>query len=209
MRRTSAIKLLGLAVVFVIAATVCAYANPVEVRFAGLGGENQNGVYTYPYYLTIDNGPQIPMICDDFYHGSAIGDTWQANITALAGGDLSNTRFGDLTKYQEAGFLLLQINDGNQPEWGNINFAVWQIFNPGVNAGDPPPGTLGAAYWLNLAQTTDLGNVDFSNVMILTPLDAHSESGDQEFLYLTPEPGALMLIGGGLLTLFSQRKRFM
>ena len=205
-------KFMVVALLFVLAATVCAFADPVEVNFAGLGGGVQNGVYIYPYYLTINNGPQIPMLCDDFYHHSGVGDTWQANITNLAGGDLSNTRFGVLDNalhlYQEAGFLLLQINDSGQAEWGNINFAVWKIFNPEVNAGDPPPGTKGAAYWLNLAETTDLSKIDFSGVNIVTPLDAHGQEGDQEFLYLTPEPTTLMLIGTGLIGLFSQRKRF-
>ena len=194
--------------VFVIAATVSALADPVEVRFAGLGGENQNGEYTYPYFLTIENGPQISTLCDDFYHGSNIGDTWQANITALTSGDLSNTRFNDLTEYKQAAYLLLQINDSNQPEWGNINFAVWKIFNPGVGMGDTPPGTLGPQYWYDMATTANLDNVDFSGVMIVTPLDAHSETGDQEFMYVTPEPGTMMLIGSGLIGLFSQRKRF-
>jgi hypothetical protein len=200
-------RILSLAAIFIFAASVAAYANSVEAHFAGLGGENQNGEYTYPYFITIDNGPQIPMICDDFYHSSNVGDSWQANITPLAGGHLNNTRFNNLTEYEEAAFLLLQINDANQPEWGNINFAIWKIFNPGVNPGDAPPGTLGAAYWLHLATTTDLSKVNFSNIMILTPSHEHCETGDQEFLYATPEPGTLMLIGSALLGLFSQRKR--
>jgi hypothetical protein len=194
-------------ILFVMATAALVFANPVEARFASLGGGSQNGEYTYPYFITIDNGDPIAMICDDFYHQSNVGDTWQANITAVTSGDLGNTRFGDLTKYEKAGFLLMQINDANQPEWGNINFAIWQIFNPEVNAGDAPPGTLGAAYWLNLAQTTQFGGMDFSSVMILTPLDAHSDTGTQEFLFVTPEPGTLVLIGGGLLGLFSQRRR--
>jgi len=200
------------ALLFVIAATVCAFADPVQVNFPGVNGNNQNGVYVYPYYLTINNGPQISMLCDDFYHESVIGDSWQANITSLAGGDLSNTRFGNLPDalhlYQEVGFLLMQINDSNTAEWGNINFAAWMVFDPDVNPGDPPPGTQGAAYWLNLAETTDMSHIDFSGVNILTPLDAHGQGGDQEFLYLTPEPGTLALIGTGLIGLFSQRKRF-
>ena len=62
-------------------------------------------------------------------------------------------------------------------------------------------------YWLNMAQTTELSSVDFSNIMILTPLGVDSDSGVQEFLFATPEPGTLVLIGTGLLGLFSQRKR--
>jgi hypothetical protein len=205
-------KSLVVALLFVFAATVCAFADPVQVNFVGVSGNSQNGVYVYPYYLTINDGPQIPVICHDFYHHSAVGDIWQANITSLVGGDLSNTRFGNLPDalhlYQEAGFLLMQTNDSGQAEWGNINFAVWMIFNPSVDPGTPPPGTKGAAYWLNLAQTTDLSHIDFSGVNIVTPLDAHGEGGDQEFIYVTPEPATLMMIGTGLLGLFSQRKRF-
>jgi hypothetical protein len=195
-------------ILFVVAATACAFADPVEAHFAALGGASQNGEYTYPYFVTLDNGPRIPMICDDFYHQSGVGDTWQANITALSGGDLQNTRFGDLTLYEQGAYLLLQINDANQAEWGNINFAVWKIFSPSVNLGDVPPGTLGPQYWYDLAQTANLDGVDFSSVMILTPLNAHAESGVQEFLYATPEPGTLLLIGSGLTGLFVSRKRF-
>jgi hypothetical protein len=208
MSTAKGMRFLALPAAFVIAVTVSALANPVDAHFAGVGGQNQNGEYTYPYFLSVDNGPQIPMICDDFYHGSNIGDTWQGNITALGSGELSNTRFNNLTEYEQAAYLLMQVNDGNQLEWGNINFAIWKVFNPGVNMGDVPPGTLGPQYWYDLALTTDLSNVDFSSVMILTPLDAHTETGDQEFMFLTPEPGTLLLIGSGLIGLFSQRKRF-
>jgi len=206
MSKARALKLL-VAVMFVIGASMAALADPMEVRFAGLGGQSQNGLYTYPYYLTIANGPQIPVICDDFLHQSNVGDTWLANITNLGSGDLSNTRFNNLTAYQEAGFLLMQINDSNQTEWGNINFAIWKIFDPNVAMGDVPPGTLGPDYWYDLAQTTNVSNLDFSGVRILTPTDKNSVGGDQEFMYLTPEPGTLMLIGSGLIGLFSQRKR--
>jgi hypothetical protein len=207
MSKAKALKLL-VAVLFVIGATVAAFADPVEVRFAGLGGQNQNSEYTYPYYLTIDNGPQIPMICDDFLHQSNVGDTWQANLTNLGIGNLSQTRFNNLTEYQEAGFLLMQINDGNQNEWGNINFAIWKIFDPDVDMGGVPPGSLGPEFWYGLAQTTDLSKIDFSGIEIVTPTNQYGGGGDQEFMYETPEPGTLMLIGGGLIGLFSQRKRF-
>jgi len=208
MSQGSTRRFLIIAVLFVIVATLSAFADPVEMRFAGVGGQNQNGEYTYPYFLTIENGPQFPAICDDFYHESNVGDTWQANLTQLSSGDLSKTRFGILVQYQEAGYLLMQMRDDDQPEWGNINFAVWKIFNPSVDMGSTHPGTLGPQYWYNLAQTADLSKVDFSTVMIATPLDAQGASGDQEFLFLTPEPGTLILIGSGVITLLSACRRF-
>ena len=107
-----------------------------------------------------------------------------------------------------ASYLLMQMNDGNQAEWGNINFALWKIMSPSVDLGQAPPGTEGAQYWYDLARTTNLSNIDFSNVRILTPTDAHSQVGDQEFLFLTPEPGTLALIGSGILGLYTQRRRF-
>ena len=65
-----------------------------DVNFVGLGGASQNGVYTYPYYLTINDGPWTPMMCDDFFDRINVGDSWQANVTRLSGGDMSLTRFG-------------------------------------------------------------------------------------------------------------------
>ncbi len=208
MSKSKAIKFLAVAAFFVISATIAAFATPVEAGFAGLGGQSQNGEYIYPYFITIDNGAQIAMMCDDFYHQSSVGDTWQANITSLTSGDLSKTRFNNLTEYQEAGFLLMQVNNSNQAEWGNINFAIWKTFNSSVNMGGTPAGTLGPDYWYNLAQTSDLSNIDFSGVEIVTPLHPGCDSGDQEFLFMAPEPSTLMLIGSGLIGLFSQRKRF-
>ena len=207
MSRTKTLQLLT-ALLFVIGATVAASADPVEVRFAGLGGQSQNGEYTYPYYLSVDNGPQIPVICDDYLHQSNVGDTWQANLTNLGTDNLNKTRFNNLTEYEEAGFLLMQINNSNQNEWGNINFAIWKILDPNVDMGAVPPGTLGAEYWYDMAQSTDLSHIDFSSVEIVTPTHPNCENGDQEFMYLTPEPGTLMLIGSGLIGVFAQRKHF-
>ena len=51
-------------------------------------------------------------MCDDWVHGGAPGDTWQANYTNLGTGNLSLLRFnqlpGALTLYDEVGWLLLQ-----------------------------------------------------------------------------------------------------
>lgn len=181
-------------------------AASVMAHFDGVSGNNQNGEYTYPYYISMNGGPGRLMVCDDFYHGSAVGDTWLANVTPLASGDVSLTRWNDDAKYIQAAFLLEKMRPSNTAEWGNINWAIWEIFNPGVQS-PTPPGTLGQQYWFDLAQNADLGNVRLDGVFILTPVNAHTTAGDQEFMYVTPEPGALLLVGSGILGIWSRLRR--
>ncbi len=178
-----------------------AWASPVSIQFVGVSGANQNGVYTYPYYLTIDNGAWLPVMCDDFFDRIGVGDTWQANITQLSSGDMSLTRFGDLKEYQEAAYLLLQTQVVDSSQWGNINWAVWKIFDPAADPGSQYEA--GVDYWINQAETVDLSKINFSDIQIITPTGSYG----QEFLYATPEPGALLLLGSGFIGLWAHRRR--
>ena len=140
------------------------------------------------------------MMCDVYDHIS-VGDSWQANITQLSSGDMSQTRFGNLTEYEEAAYLLLQTNDTDPSQWGNINWAVWKIFDPSIDPGSNYEA--GVDYWLNKAETVDLSKINFSDIWIVTP----TGDRDQEFLCETPEPGTLLLVGAGLIGLCMRRKR--
>ncbi len=196
-------KIIVLALVLIVGlllALAPASASTVAVQFVGMGGANQNGIYTYPYYLTVNGGAPTWMMCDDFYDRIGVGDSWQANITPLSSGDMSLTRFGDLTEYEEAAYLLLQTGVTDPSQWGNINWAIWDIFDPSA---DPGPYLPGVEYWLNKAETVDLSTINFSDVQILTPVG----DGGQEFLFVTPEPSTLLLVGTGILGFWARRKR--
>jgi hypothetical protein len=161
----------------------------------------------YPYYLTVNGGPIADVMCDDWVHGGLPGDTWQANFTNLGTGNLSSVRFNQmpnaLTLYREAGWLLLQTEVTTQSQWTEINYTVWNIFDPNV----PIPTT----YWLHQAQqeaAMGFPGVDFSRVGIYTPVNQYDPNpiDPQEFLQIVPEPGTMMLLITGVMGAIARKR---
>ena len=176
-----------------------ALASPVTLQLLSFDGPFVNGIPTYPYTVQINNNPPFLAMCDDYYHDGAPGDTWLANLTNLGTGDLSKVRFAStgLVAYEEAAWILLQTEVTSAPQWADMNFAIWHIFDPSV-----PIDTV-AQNWIDLAEQEALRKfrgVDFSRVMIATPVDIDAPpTGDQEFMYITPEPGSLVLLASGVM----------
>ena len=152
----------------------------------------------YPYYATINGGPVINVMCDDWAHGGLPGDQWLANITVLGSGDLTYLRFNQatqngtpltpqeaLTLYREAGWLLLQTRTAPTSEWPAINYAVWHIFDTdapldGTPWLGPPLAPVDGQSWLTAAQqqaAVGFPGANFQQVDILTPWLCADQNG--------------------------------
>jgi hypothetical protein len=191
-----------------------ALAYTVDMNFTGVGGNNLDGVYVYPYDFTVSGDP-AKLMCDDYGNEISIPESWNARVTDLGSLTASNIAssglyFASLSNalqdYQEVGWLAQQmiLHNGNDAAQADINWAIWSI----MDSNSPPNGTdPGAAAWMALAASNYKGG-NYWDVDIYTPtignaLPLDKASGPQEFLGVdsVPEAHTSALLGAGLLGL--------
>ncbi len=237
-----------LVVGFLSASSLLVFADPVSTINVTLDAKTlnspaQGGVIVAPYFLDVNSANNAPfkapslisVICDDFPDHVSVGEQWTANVTSLSSGNLSNTYFkndpGALSLYEQAAWLLLQTGlystptdvatTGTPNNIGNINFAIWQIFDSGVSGTSGwTTGTVSggsAAFWLQQAQTMAPTQLSYySGVQIITPVstvtynstNGYPDGRPQEYLAFTPEPSTFLLLGTGLMAVLRRRKLF-
>ena len=166
-----------------------ALGDPVEVTFTGVNGVADFGYYVSPYYGTI-NGDPVTLYCVDFANEVFGGETWEANLTPLNGGDLSNTRYGGVSNalvlYEEAAWLTKQYAS-SPGALGDIQATIWQLFDPAA----PTPSS---GYWLQQAEL-NYQSIDPAYFEVVTNVGPVYATGQvQEFLIdpppAVPEPSA-------------------
>lgn len=184
-------------------------SSTVNMQLVGVGGNNAGGVYTYPYYFSINGGAPIALICDSYDNRVDIGETWKANVVGLLSG---KGLFGNqLLDYKAAGLIFKSILNGTV----NVNvgnYAIWGLFSTNAqNSSYFQSSGAGAIeqQYLTLAGTAPKSA--FSGLVLYTPI-AGTQSANgipQEYIGYSPvpEPGTLTMLGTGMLSLAEMVRR--
>jgi hypothetical protein len=182
------------------------------------------GTYVGPVGGTLDGNTAIGggIACLDIASTSYFGSTIGVTINTLEPLYLTNARYGSdataIFKYEEAAWLLGQIPSNATPaQVGNIQFAIWRIFNNDyVNKHYTFSSSDLASQnsWLALAAAINPMLYDFSSVYIYTPTSNYASN--QEFMsgvaapafYPVPVPSTILLMGSGLVGLALLRRKW-
>ncbi len=216
---------------FVLAAAATVSADSLSLNNGG--NYTMGGVYVGPYNFTGTISGQtvsLQLICDDFKSDVNPGESWTVLTSTFP--TLTNANLGTAAQYQEVAYLAEMIfalnpsSKGYATTLGELQWALWNIFDPGVGitASNPDPyGSLTAAEilaiegYITMAETNaGSSSNNYSNLIVYTPVPGTQQPNPpntglpQEYFgdpVNTPEPGSLLLIGAGLFGLAAFRRR--
>jgi hypothetical protein len=209
-----------------LALTPFAHADgTTTMQFTGVNGANDGVYYVSPYTGTMNygtsNAQTVALFCDDINNEVSFGQIWNANVTSIASGNFSNTRYGNgsvnpelgltnpLNLYEEGAWLVSQF--GSHPsDYVSLQYALWDLMSPGAEP-TSYAGTDGiqVSQWLTGA-AANYGQTNPANFEIITNVGPLSYKGQvQEFIVQTPEPATvvLLLIGVGAMFLLAFKRQ--
>ena len=208
--RFAILSLLILAIVCLCPGSAAAHSI-VRMKLVGVGGNNADGVYTYPYYFSINGKATVSLLCDTYDNQVTMGETWKAHESSLSSG---KGLFGSqLLDYKAAGLIFKSILNGTVGVNAG-NFAIWGLFSTNAKnsaffrSKEPQR-------WMQctLALAAKAPNSAFNGLVLYTPIAGTQSWGGtpQEYIGYSaaPEPATLTLFGTGLLTLAGLLRRKM
>lgn len=213
---------------------VSASASPVTITFNTLPGQTAGGDYVGYTEATVTGtvlgnnfvNAFFDLLCDDINHTTVVPSgpfSYEAsdfvNPLNPVASDVTNTRFTNVTKYEEAAILLWDYdglsNTDQSSLAGDYNFALWKLFAPSTANYGTSASLLSDAQAQQLLGTS--ANVDaYKHIAIFTP--TQSASSNQEFLGLignpvrkdggtpTPEPQTCIFMATGFGLMFLSRR---
>lgn len=202
-------------IVLLLAVAGVASADGISLKLNNGGSYIWGGEYVGPYNFTTNTGQSLQLVCDDFQDKVVPGEpAWAVNTSTFP--SLSNVEHkGSTVQYQEIAWLvgqmttLLQSGTATNESVGDIQWAIWDIFDNGVSSeylNNPSDQT--AIKRLLSQAGSNYGN---GNYTIYTPTSTPAGyTTPQEYFGITPvpEPSTLMLVAMGLCGLLVFRRLF-
>jgi len=196
-----------------------AKADTVSLNFLGASGGNPTLVVSDPGagyinatavidpYTAMVGGTKSLVWCVDPDHEVTPGQSWSAYRTQFGpGADLGKTYLGSAgaNTYGEMAWLITQLSKATSTmSKQEIQSAIWSLGDPGDFSASAPAGDTNFVSDVNTLEANAAINALTSGFEILT--DTRGKA--QEFVVLTPEPATILLLGVGMLGLFSLNRR--